>query len=265
MFMSIFMRRLIPNVPAPKFIHGSQTQVEDFLCLTSRKGILVSYDMAIYDLAPTTFRLITCFKLLNQWYGANLGLQEFKVLYRAHKNYDGYYFTLKPSLIWEPYILGVPWQDKDWFKDILVVDRDWERDTAGVRVRATSSPNPQFNNELADIGVCQPELINRAMQIHTKHCNQKWLSSPVRFSKHRKSLAVNHCSKFPIMDLEWIEAKNIHERIHFFKSKNFPNSRKEKKVNDPVLPFQYCQLLLTQHVRRYHIRHFRIKKRRKGL
>ena len=78
--------------------------------LDLQKGIMVSYNMAIYDLALTTFRLITCFELLNQWYKANLGIQEFKVLYRAHKNYDGYYyFTTRPSLIWEPYILDVPW------------------------------------------------------------------------------------------------------------------------------------------------------------
>ncbi|RXH67262.1 hypothetical protein DVH24_027382 [Malus domestica] len=36
------------------------------------KGIMISYDMVICDLALVAFRLITCYKLLNQWYEAEL-------------------------------------------------------------------------------------------------------------------------------------------------------------------------------------------------
>lgn len=37
---------------------------------------MISYNMAICDLALTAFKFITYFKLLNQWYGADLDLQD---------------------------------------------------------------------------------------------------------------------------------------------------------------------------------------------
>ncbi|KAB2627001.1 hypothetical protein D8674_020619 [Pyrus ussuriensis x Pyrus communis] len=85
-------------------------------------------------LRVTAFRPITYFKLLNQWYGAELGIQEFRVLHNIRKN--------------------VLWQNRDWFKDIMVVDEDWEGDIEGITVRVIPSPNPQFNNELEDIRTC---------------------------------------------------------------------------------------------------------------
>lgn len=47
----------------------------------------------------------------------------------------------------------------DWFKGILVVDRDWEGDIESVKVRVAPSPNLRFSNELENIRMCQLELI----------------------------------------------------------------------------------------------------------
>lgn len=81
--------------------------------------------MAICNLSPIAFILIACFELLNQWYGAELGIQEFKVLHNIWRGFDNhYYFIARPNFVWESYIFDIPWQDTDWFKDILVANRD---------------------------------------------------------------------------------------------------------------------------------------------
>ncbi|TQE10421.1 hypothetical protein C1H46_004018 [Malus baccata] len=137
----------------------------------------------------SAFRHITYLELLNHWYGAVLGIQEFKVLHNIRKSFDNHcYFTARPSLIWESCILDVLWQNRDWFKDIMVVDGDWERGIEGITVRAILFPNPQFNNELEDIKTCQLKLINWAMHILAEHINWKWLLSPSLFTDCGKDL-----------------------------------------------------------------------------
>ncbi|KAB2617413.1 hypothetical protein D8674_013282 [Pyrus ussuriensis x Pyrus communis] len=109
------------------------------------------------DLVLPTFKLVTCFELLNQWYGAGLGIQEFRMLLIIRMGFDVcYYFLARPSLLWDSYIQDVPCQDRDWFKNILVVDGDWEGTINEVRVRALPSLNLEFSNELADIRVYRP-------------------------------------------------------------------------------------------------------------
>lgn len=77
------------------------------------------------------------------------------MMYKARKNFNGhYYFMPKPNLVQVPYILDILWQDKDWFKDILVVNGDLEGDILGVRVRNIPYPNLCLNNDLENIGVC---------------------------------------------------------------------------------------------------------------
>ncbi|RXI06891.1 hypothetical protein DVH24_026027 [Malus domestica] len=69
--------------------------LSDFL-----KSILLCYNMAICNLSPATFRFITFFELLNQWYGAYLGIQEFRILHILMMSFDDhYYFSTRPSLV----------------------------------------------------------------------------------------------------------------------------------------------------------------------
>ncbi|RXI06618.1 hypothetical protein DVH24_025754 [Malus domestica] len=87
-------------------------------------------------------------------------IQEFKVLRNIRKSFDNHcYFTARPSLIWESCILDVLWQNRDWFKDIMLVDGDWEGGIEGIIVRAILFPNPQFNNELEDIKTLSTSII----------------------------------------------------------------------------------------------------------
>ncbi|TQD84789.1 hypothetical protein C1H46_029637 [Malus baccata] len=69
--------------------------LSDFL-----KSILLCNNMAICNLSPATFRFITFFELLNQWYGAYLGIQEFRILHILMMSFDDhYYFSTRPSLV----------------------------------------------------------------------------------------------------------------------------------------------------------------------
>ncbi|KAM1034569.1 hypothetical protein PS1_038261 [Malus domestica] len=87
-----------------------------------------SYDMPICYFSPATFR-----------------------------DFDNhYYFTAWHSLIWNLYIIDVPWQDRNWFKAIMVVDGEWEGDIDQLRVKSTPTVDPQLSNELEDIGVYRP-------------------------------------------------------------------------------------------------------------
>ncbi|RXH70908.1 hypothetical protein DVH24_015530 [Malus domestica] len=45
-----------------------------FLLYDFLKDILLCYDIAICNLSPASFKVITCFRLLNQWYGVELDL-----------------------------------------------------------------------------------------------------------------------------------------------------------------------------------------------
>lgn len=92
---------------------------------------------------------------------------------------DHYYFLVRPSLVWDSYIQDVPCQDRDrdWFKDTLFVDGDWEGTINEVSVRVLHSLNLEFSNELADIRVYRPQLIHQPMRIPVAHHNWKWLFS----------------------------------------------------------------------------------------
>ncbi|RXH75638.1 hypothetical protein DVH24_039337 [Malus domestica] len=138
----------------------------------------LGFRFPLSDFLKTTFKPITCFELLNQfWYGAGLGTQEFRMLLIIMMGFDNhYYFLARPSPVWDSYIQD----DRDWFKDILVVDKDWEGTINEVRVRALHSLNLEFNNELADIRLYRPELIHQPMRIPVAHHNWKWLFSPER-------------------------------------------------------------------------------------
>lgn len=98
-----------------------------------------------------------------------------------------------------------------------------------MRVRVIPFPNPQFRNELKDIRVCWLELINWATRILVKHCNWKWLLSSGHFTHRGKDLGANHCSIFPILDLEWVEAQNVHKKTYFLKSKISVTPKLKKK------------------------------------
>lgn len=101
----------------------------------------------------------------------------------------------------------------------MVVNGDLEGDISGVRVRNIPYPNLCLKNDLENIGVCRPNLINWAMQILTEHCSWNWLTYPLRFSDRKKNVIINHCSKFPIVDPNWIEGKEVYKGIDFLKPK----------------------------------------------
>lgn len=66
-----------------------------------------------------------------------------------------------PSFLCELYILDLPWQDRDWYAKFFIVDDEWEMDVEGVRVRAITSFEPRFSNNLVDIEVSGPKFIIR--------------------------------------------------------------------------------------------------------
>lgn len=93
-------------------------------------------------------------------------------------------------------------QDNNWFRDILVVDGNWERKIDGVRVRVHYSCNLAYSNEVENIGVCRPKLIYHEMQILVVHSNWKWLLSPGCFINRGKDPAINHYSKYLILSAD---------------------------------------------------------------
>lgn len=95
----------------------------------------------------------------------------------------------------------------------MVADKDWNGDINGDKVKALFLHNLEFIDELVDNGARHPKLISRAM-----HCNWKWLLSPERFTNHRKDLAINHYSKFPIPEPELVEPRFTHKKFHFYRS-----------------------------------------------
>lgn len=87
--------------------------------------------------SPLAARLIIFFGLLNQWYGADLDIQEFRMLHNLRMGFDGhYYFSGGLSFVWESYIQDVPCQDKGWIRDIFVIDGNWKGKINKVRVKA---------------------------------------------------------------------------------------------------------------------------------
>ncbi|RXI04832.1 hypothetical protein DVH24_039106 [Malus domestica] len=122
--------------------------------------------MALYNLAPPVFRLITCLKLLNQWYGANLELQEFCVLYSVRRSSDGHYFFQPiPSLTLSLYMA----------EQRLVKGhscRGWRLER--VRVKSVPMSNLRPDSDLKSIKPCRPQLIKCALKVLAKHHSQKW-------------------------------------------------------------------------------------------
>ncbi|KAM1359801.1 hypothetical protein ACFX11_046763 [Malus domestica] len=61
---------------------------------------------------------------LVKWFEVEMDILEFRMLYIIRLNLDDHdYFAGRASLVWETYIQDVPCHDKDWFEDILIVDR----------------------------------------------------------------------------------------------------------------------------------------------
>lgn len=91
--------------------------------------------VGICNLTHASFCIITCFKLLNKWYGADLGIQEFRMLYTMWKSVNPHsFFQSRVSVRWPAYISDLPRHDKYWYKDVLVVEGEWEGDIFGPRV-----------------------------------------------------------------------------------------------------------------------------------
>lgn len=70
-------------------------------------------DIALCNLTPASFCILTCFELLNKWYGAKLGIPEFHMLYTMRKSFDPHYFQLHRSVRWAAYTINLPRHDKD--------------------------------------------------------------------------------------------------------------------------------------------------------
>ncbi|RXH70971.1 hypothetical protein DVH24_015593 [Malus domestica] len=85
------------------------------LCLRTINAYVLSYhDIALCNLTPASFCILTCFELLNKWYGTKLGIQEFHMLYTMHKSFDPHYlFQLHCSVRWAANITNLPCHDKD--------------------------------------------------------------------------------------------------------------------------------------------------------
>ncbi|KAB2636006.1 hypothetical protein D8674_026540 [Pyrus ussuriensis x Pyrus communis] len=61
------------------------------------------------------------------WYGADLGIQEFRMLYTMWKSVNPHsFFQSRVSVRWPAYISDLPRHDKYWYKDVLVVEGEWE-------------------------------------------------------------------------------------------------------------------------------------------
>ncbi|KAB2625767.1 hypothetical protein D8674_017427 [Pyrus ussuriensis x Pyrus communis] len=102
--------------------------------------ILICYDIALYNLTHASYQDIT------------FGLQKFCMLYTMRKSsYDHYFFQPRPNLSWFAYITDFPQQDKDWYKDILVVDGNWEGDITDIHFKNTPSFNLQLDNDMKNI------------------------------------------------------------------------------------------------------------------
>lgn len=102
---------------------------------------------------------------------ANLGFPEFLVLYALRKSANTwYYFQNRFALQSSIYITNLLGQDKDRYKDILLVEGDWEGDIYRPRVPLKPESNVKWRTEIQDLESCRPKLIDRAFQfISTIH------------------------------------------------------------------------------------------------
>ncbi|TQD94941.1 hypothetical protein C1H46_019436 [Malus baccata] len=64
----------------------------------------------------------------------NFKVAEFLALCTILQNIEPrYFFRASASLQRDTYITNLPKQDNDWYKDVLVVDSEWEGKTFGIR------------------------------------------------------------------------------------------------------------------------------------
>ncbi|RXH69221.1 hypothetical protein DVH24_037005 [Malus domestica] len=94
------------------------------------KENLLFYNVSPCNLTPRSYRIINCFQLLNKWYGAELRLQKFRMLYTKRKSSSSHYlFPSRPSLFWDTWYQplevvreeenGTPLSEGEGFIEIL--------------------------------------------------------------------------------------------------------------------------------------------------
>lgn len=103
-------------------------------------------------LTLASFCIITCFELLNKRYGADLGIHEFRMLYTMWKSVNPHsFFQSRARVRWPAYISDLPRHDKYWYKDVLVVEVEWEVTFLGPEFEIFPSSVFRYNSDLEGI------------------------------------------------------------------------------------------------------------------
>ena len=167
------------------------------------------YPFAFHQWSPEVFKLLTAFDRMNNWFNCQMGLEEFRAVYRVKTTtLDRHYVSFRCSTKLEQSWFGVIDKTaRDWWKDELKVFGPWDKYARDAELHIPQVPvkgkaDPKAIERLNEVQSYREDLILAAFEeIPEKLRSLQWLIHPDRLAPGGLAgiTALDHSSRVAVV------------------------------------------------------------------